>query len=138
MVVIGEGLLRAAAESFCRPGNPRGCLVVLGAINCMPANRNVQEFMRDQRFLREKVIRRRLRRGVTEGDVPAAADLDALASFYTSVVDGMSIRARDDASRKTLRAIVDCAIAAWDTLVTQHANKQRMRQPQRSGRLQSH
>jgi hypothetical protein len=45
---------------------------------------------------------------------------------------------RDGASRKTLRAIVDCAIAAWDTLVTQHANKQRMRQPQRSGRLQSH
>ena len=111
-----EGLLRAAVKSFCQSGNPRGCLVVLGAINCMPANKNVQDFMRDQRSIREKVIRQRLRRGVAEGDVPAVANLDALASFYTSIVDGMSMRARDGASRKVLKGIVDCAMAAWDAM----------------------
>jgi AcrR family transcriptional regulator len=116
-----EGLLRAAAETLCRPGNPRGCLVALGGINCMPANKGVEDFMREQRALREKFIRKRLRRGIAEGDMPSGADVKALASFYISIADGMAVRARDGASRKTLNAIVDCAMAAWDKLARKTA-----------------
>ena len=112
-----EGMLRAAVESVCGQGKPRGCLMVLGAINCMPANKGVESFMRQQRSIREKFIRQRLRRGIAEGNVPKATNLNALVSFYTSIVDGLSVRARDGASRKTLIAITDCAMAAWDTLV---------------------
>lgn len=72
--------------------------------------------MRELRSLREKVIRQRLLRGVTDGDVPAGSEVDDLASFYTSVVDGLSIRSRDGASRKTLLAIVEGAMAAWDSM----------------------
>ena len=39
-----KGVLRAAATSFCLPGKPRGCLVVLGAINCANTNKGVQDF----------------------------------------------------------------------------------------------
>lgn len=109
-----EALLRAAAESVCGQSNPRGCLMVLGGINCAPADRGIEDFLREQRAIPEKVIRQRLRRGMAEGDLPRAADINALASFYTSVVDGMAIQSRDGASRKTLNAIVDCAMAAWD------------------------
>jgi AcrR family transcriptional regulator len=112
-----EAWLRVAVDSFCRPGSPRGCLVVQSAINCMPANKGVEDFMREQRLRREKVIQQRLRRGVTEGDVPAATNLNALAAFYASVVDGLSLRARDGASHKTLMSIVDYAMAAWDGVV---------------------
>jgi AcrR family transcriptional regulator len=111
-----EAMLRAAAQSVCGQDNPRGCLMVLSAINCMPANKGVEDFMREQRSLREKFIRQRLRRGVADGDLPSAADINALASFYTSIVDGLSMRARDGAGRKTLNGIVDYAMAAWDGL----------------------
>jgi AcrR family transcriptional regulator len=111
-----EGMLRAAAESVCAKGKPRGCLMVLSAINCMPANKGIEDFMRDQRSLREKFIRQRLRQGIAEGDVPATADINALVAFYTSIVDGMAIRARDGASRKSLNAIVNCGMAAWDVM----------------------
>lgn len=111
-----EGLLRTAADSFCRPGNPSGCLVVLAAINCIPANKGIEDFMRDQRSHRENLVLQRLLRGIAEGDLPSKADVDALAAFYTSILDGMAIRARDGASPKTLNAIVDCAMAAWDKL----------------------
>lgn len=111
-----EGWLHAAVENFCKPGNPRGCLVVLGAINCMPANKGIEDFLRAQRFLREKNIKQRLRRGIAEGDLSSGADVNALASFYTSIVDGMAIQSRDGASRKILLAIVDCAMAVWDTV----------------------
>lgn len=111
-----EGLLRAVAESFSQAGKPHGCLVVLGAINCMPGNKKVEDFMTEQRALREKFLRQRLRRGITEGDLPSATDISALASFYTIIIDGMAVRARDGTSRRSLRAIVDCAMAAWDTM----------------------
>ena len=111
-----EGLLRAVAGSFSQTGKPHGCLVVLGAINCMPGNKRVEDFMGEQRALREKFMRQRFRRGVAEGDLPPATDINALASFYTSVVDGMAIRARNGTSRKTLKSIADCAMAAWDSL----------------------
>jgi AcrR family transcriptional regulator len=113
-----EQLLRAAARTFSTSGNPRGCFLVLGAVNCTPANKSLELFMRDQRDFREKVIHARLERGVVEGDVPATADLTRLASFYATVLNGMSLQARDGASRKALNDIVDCAMAAWNALVS--------------------
>lgn len=111
-----EAMLRAAAESVCGRSNPRGCLMVLGGINCTSANKGIEEFLREQRAAREKIIRQRLRRGITEGDLPPSTDVNGLVSFYTSIVDGMAIRAKDGASRKALRDIVKCAMAAWDAI----------------------
>jgi AcrR family transcriptional regulator len=116
-----EAMLRAAAESVCGQSNPRGCLIVLGGINCAPANRGIEDFLREQRAIREKVIRQRLRRGIAEGDLPRATDINGLASFYTSVIDGMAVQSRDGASRKALNTIVDCAMAAWDKLAEKNA-----------------
>ena len=112
-----EALLEAAVESFCKPGAPRGCLLVLGAINSMPANKSVQDYLRGLRARRQKLIQQRLRRGVAEGELPPGLDVRAVASFYTTVVDGLAIQARDGASRKALKFAVRCAMAAWDRMV---------------------
>ncbi|MBI3451374.1 MAG: TetR/AcrR family transcriptional regulator [Rhodospirillales bacterium] len=111
-----EGMLHAAANSFCQPGKPRGCLIVLGAINCARANRGVQDHLRDLRRATQQHIRRRLERGVAEGDLPAGVDIGALTSFYTTVLHGLAVQARDGAGRKDLHAAVDGAMAAWDGL----------------------
>jgi len=109
-----EGFLRAAAESVCQSGNPRGCMMVLSGLNCTTANQGIEEFMREQRSQREKMIRKRLRQGVADGDVSRKADLDGLSTFYTGIVDALALRARDGVSRKALGRIVDYAMAAWD------------------------
>ena len=109
-----EAFLRAAAEKFCRPGSPRGCMMLLSAINCVPANKGIEDFVREERSVREKIVRKRLRRGVAEGDMSRKADVNALASFYTGVADALALRAKDGASRKVLASIVDYAMAAWD------------------------
>ena len=114
-----EALLEAAVESFCKPGAPRGCLLVLGAINSMPANKSVQDYLRGLRARRQKLIQQRLRRGVAEGELPPGLDLRAVASFYTTVVDGLAIQARDGASRKALKFAVRCAMAAWDRMTAE-------------------
>ena len=114
-----EALLRAAVQAFCKPGAPRGCMLVLAAINSTPANRSVQDYLRGLRARRQRVIQQRLRRGVAAGELPAHLDLGALASFYTTVVDGLAIQARDGASRKALEFAVRCAMAAWDREVAE-------------------
>ena len=94
-------------------------MLITGAINCMRANREVEDHLRAIRPRRQQIIKRRLRRGVTDGDLPPGLDLSALASFYTTVLDGLSTQARDGASRKALKATVYCAMAAWDKLVAE-------------------
>jgi hypothetical protein len=64
-------------------------------------------------------IRDRLARGVADGDLTASpADLDAIARYYTTVVQGLSVQARDGASRLDLETVITCAMAAWDTLAS--------------------
>jgi AcrR family transcriptional regulator len=112
-----EALLREAIDIYCEPNTPRGCLMLLGAINCTPANTSVQDRMRTYRIQPPAVIRTRLERGVAEGDVPAGVDLEPLVSLYASVIHGLAVRARDGASRDELLAGVTAAMAAWDHLI---------------------
>lgn len=114
-------LLESAAVSYTTEGKPRGCLVDLSTTNFSPANKGVEDYLRDHRRRAARLLRERFARGVADGDVPAGADLDALTSFYSSVLQGLSIQARDGASRQQLLAIGRCAMAAWDSLLAVEA-----------------
>ena len=111
-------LLRAAIEAFCKPGAPRGCMLISGALNLGPANQRVQEYLRGLRLRRRKAIQERLRRAVNEGELPPTLEAAVVATFYTTVVDGLAIQARDGASRKMLEAAARCGMAAWDSVIS--------------------
>lgn len=113
-----ETVLRVSAEEFTRPGKPRGCLIVLGALNADDGNEAVHRELQDHRAENMKMLLLRLKRGVAKGELPDGLDRRAIATFYITVQQGMSIQARDGASRKALFAVADCAMAAWDGLVS--------------------
>ncbi len=110
-------MLRESARAFCGADTPRGCLIVMGAVNCTQASKEVEEHLLGLRRQVPDLIRKRLERGVAEGDVPAGTDLAAIASFYTTVLHGLAVRAHDGASRKALLAAVDGAMAAWNAMI---------------------
>jgi AcrR family transcriptional regulator len=112
-----EAMLREAIDIYSDPNTPRGCLVHLGAINCAPANTSVQDHLRRYRIQAPGLIRKRLERGVAEGDVPKGADLKPLVSLFASLVNGIPMRSRDGASRDEMLAVVTAAMAAWDHLI---------------------
>lgn len=114
-----EGLLRAGVETFAGGEGPRGCMVVLGSLNCTRANTDVLHYLRELRDQGPEAIRRRLQRGIADGDVPAGAPVSDLTSFYTTVMQGLAVRAHGGASRQALSASVDAAMAAWDPMVKQ-------------------
>lgn len=112
-----EAMLRDNADAYVASGNPPGCMIVLSALLGTQENQAVRDFLAQSRRRGQDALRRRLERSVAEGELPAGTDVGAVAAFYTTVLQGLSIQARDGASRATLRAVVDGALAAWDLLI---------------------
>jgi AcrR family transcriptional regulator len=114
-----QAMLRATADEITRPGTPHGCMLILAAPTGAVENHGVREFLAGLRRDMLTEIRDRLARGIADGDLAAsAASLDAIARYYTTVVQGLSVQARDGASRADLEAVITCAMAAWDTLAS--------------------
>jgi AcrR family transcriptional regulator len=109
-------LLRSSSEIMAQPGTPAGCMITLGALRKCDMNASVCDELRDRRHAATTALRQRLERAVAEGELPKTIDCDAMAEFYSAVQHGMSIKANDGASRETLLAIADGAMAAWDNL----------------------
>ncbi|CAB3910272.1 MULTISPECIES: TetR/AcrR family transcriptional regulator [Achromobacter] len=112
-----QAMLLASAERFTAPGLPPGCMIVLGAPAGCDNQPGVGNFLGDNRREMQSRILARLNAGAAQGELPAGADLKGLAAFYTTVLHGMSIQARDGASRKTLQAVARQAMRAWDALI---------------------
>jgi AcrR family transcriptional regulator len=105
-------LLTAIATLRCEDG-PRGCLVSTAETTCGPENSTIARFVASRRTILHDALAARLDRAVAEDDLPADTDTAALAAFYTAMVQGLSVQARDGAEPMVLMAIIDRAMAAW-------------------------
>lgn len=112
--------LRLNLESYTDPDKPSGCMIVLAAMIGSPENAGTREYLAEQRTETRNVLRQRLERAVAKGELAEDTDCTTIADFYSTVLYGLSIRARDGASRETLLAIADCAMSGWEGF-TRHA-----------------
>lgn len=121
-----HAMLRANADSITQPNTPRGCMLILAAPTGATENAGVRAFLAE---LRRDILHRikdRLARGIADGDLTASpGSLDAIARYYTTVVQGLSVQARDGASRADLEAVIACAMAAWDGIANGGTNATR-------------
>jgi AcrR family transcriptional regulator len=107
------GMLTASAEiALASPGGG-GCMLILGLVNGLSENDGLRRHLADLRRETIDRIRQRLRRGVEDGDLPAGTDINGFAIFFGTVMQGLSLQARDGASREELLA---AAIAAMKVL----------------------
>ncbi|MEU0213052.1 TetR/AcrR family transcriptional regulator [Streptomyces canus] len=113
-----EAMLRATADEITRPDTPTGCMLILTALTGPVENQGVRDFLAALRRNMHDTIKDRLDRGIAEGDlITPQARLGAIARYYTTVVEGLSVQARDGATRDELEEVISCAMAAWDPLV---------------------
>lgn len=111
-----EGYLMASAAVFTRPGRPPGCMIVLSAVNAVGVSDETSATLREMRAQSIAAIAARLRAAIAASELPAGIPAQSIASYYVTVQQGMSIQARDGASRPELEAIARGAMAAWDAL----------------------
>ena len=106
-------LLRNAALVMTGPDTPAGCLLSAGATNCAADAADIQAALSRLRRGYEDDLRARITADIARGILPPDTDAATLATFTTTVIQGMSNQARDGATRDRLLAVADLALRAW-------------------------
>jgi AcrR family transcriptional regulator len=110
---VVEALLKGIVQLLTRPQNPGGCLMVQGALACGENARQVRQELASRRADGVAAMRRRFKRAVDEGDLPAPADPAALARFVATVMHGLAVQAASGASRKELLRVTEMVLRLW-------------------------
>lgn len=105
-----RALLESSADVAVSAPGARGCMLILSVTNCVPGNAPLRELLLRRRLESLKRLRDRLARGLVEGDLPPSVDIDRLARFFAATIQGISMQARDGATREELQAIIDTAL----------------------------
>ena len=129
-----EAMLRNNAKQYCTKGRPRGCMVVLAASVGSAESEEVRAFLAGLRKEGRAMLVRRVERGKRDGDVSPSADAERIATFYSTVLAGLSVQARDGASSATMNRVIDDALAIWDALAA-HIDLARKRFAEQAGSI---
>jgi AcrR family transcriptional regulator len=108
-----ERLLLQFASHYSGDGHPKGCLVVSAATNCSSESGRVEADLKRRRITGVQLIRQRIESGIQAGEFKGKADAEELARFYSAVLLGMAMRARDGASYQELEATARMALRGW-------------------------
>lgn len=109
-----EALFEAIADGFGGCPARSGCMLVAAETGGLgEAAAHLREVLGAHRAGIEAGFRQRIERGQREGDVAAGVDAAALAKFLSTVVQGLSIQARDGAGAQSLREVLRTALRAW-------------------------
>ena len=118
-----QRLLEEAAAELTQECHPLGCMMVMATTNCSVAAEHVQNALAKRRALGVANIQARIQRGIADGELAADTDAGALANFYATVYQGMSMQAKDGAPRASLLASVEMAMRSWPPAPPRAARK---------------
>lgn len=114
-----HAMLRATADQVTRSDAPHYCMLILAAPTGAVENHAVRESLAEIRHSQFAAIKDRLVRGVTDGDLTVSvASVKGIARYYTTIVQGLSVQARDGADRAELEEVITCAMTGWDALTS--------------------
>jgi AcrR family transcriptional regulator len=110
---VAEALLRQSVEMQTGNETPAGCLAVQSTLSMGDEADPLKKELLAQRAAAEDELRKRFKRAVDEGDLPADADPAVLARFLYSVTLGMAVLAAAGATRKQLLPVAEQAMHGW-------------------------
>jgi AcrR family transcriptional regulator len=101
----------AAARILTSQDAPCGCLVVLGAANVSPESQDLNEALKALRREGRDCFLNRLKKAVAAGDLSSELDIESLASTLNTLLEGMSLQARDGMTQVELEGIASYVMA---------------------------
>jgi AcrR family transcriptional regulator len=107
---LGEtvrALLEGTIDLVSKPGSPRGCLTVQGA---MATTESIRSSLRMYRKQGENVLKRRAERAKKEGDLDPTISPGDFARYLIMLTTGMSVQAANGASKAELKRQADLAL----------------------------
>jgi AcrR family transcriptional regulator len=122
---FAAGTTREAVAAFLHDSaaglsrTPNGCMVTLSAVGA-EGHADLGALVASARNVTLERLKSRLEQGVVAGEIGDEVDTHALARFVQTVQNGMSLLARDGASRAELEAVAETAMLGWDAQVNRH------------------
>lgn len=108
-----ERLLFGAVDLLTNPENPSMCLIAQGTLVCGEEADIIRREVSARRQKGEGHLRARLKRAVSEGELPPDTDAAALALYFATVARGLGVSASSGAGRKELLGVVQMALRLW-------------------------
>jgi AcrR family transcriptional regulator len=108
-----EAMLRGAVQAFTREGAPRGCMVGSGSLHTSGESTALALVLGGIRSRTRDFVQMRLARAMAEGELPPDTDVQALAAYFSALVQGLSVQAIDGAPAELLERIVETAMKIW-------------------------
>ncbi len=99
--------LKSALTKQTESNHPSGCMVVLSATNCSPNNQHIQQTMAKEREQSRLAFQDCIQRGIEAGSLSASTDAESLSLFFSTLLNGISIQARDGLNLDKLNTLID-------------------------------
>ncbi len=107
-----EAFLMGSARELTGTTWPTGCMLTLSTVASEGAGCLGQQVIAARKDALT-VLEARLHQAVVDGELPASVDVKGLARMFSCVQQGMSVQARDGASRQALETVAVAAMGAW-------------------------
>lgn len=105
-----ENFFHEAAQLLLSPETPCGCMIVLAAVNISDDETDIIAAIGELRRETKRMFADRLRQAILEGHIPADTDVPALAGALNTMLEGLSLQARDGLFQSELKAIAAHAV----------------------------
>ena len=106
-------MLAGAVVGYTGETTPQGCLLASATASGSAASSDVQRAVADIRQFVIERLRSRIECDVSAGVLPRTTDAPALAGLVMTIMQGLSVLARDGMGRSSLQAIATTALQAW-------------------------
>ncbi|WP_243079602.1 TetR/AcrR family transcriptional regulator [Pantoea sp. MQR6] len=108
-----QSVLAFGVKAVTQPGKPVGCMISSGMLMVGVENADIAAELRTMRAELREALEQRILCDVEAGLLPLTVDSAALARFYATVLQGLSVAAVDGAERAELDLVVQAAMQAW-------------------------
>lgn len=109
---VAERFLRGAL-ALQTGGDARGCMGVISAVACANFAESVRDDVMARRVSSEHAIVERFARAKAEGDLPDTVTPEALSTYLSAVMQGMSVQASTGVDATHLTQLVETTLALW-------------------------
>ena len=110
---VAEQFLRGALALQNGASDPRGCLKVISAVACTTFADSIRHEVMARRAAADRALVDRFARAQAEGDLPPGVEPEALASYLSTILQGMGVQASSGASPAQLEQLVETTLAIW-------------------------
>jgi AcrR family transcriptional regulator len=110
---VAERFLHGALALQTGSGDPRGCMGVISAVACANFAESIRDDVMARRASSDRAIVARFARAKEEGDLPDTVSPEALATYLSTVMQGMSVQASAGVCPADLEQLVTTTLALW-------------------------